>query len=84
MLNIPQEYGCDDMMYPGSIISGVNIQFKGFNKVSPIPKLYNTEQSSFTTIPKTKHILNMFNEYKIFLKKSEVSVLKILLIFIQN
>ncbi|XP_008186509.2 breast cancer type 2 susceptibility protein-like [Acyrthosiphon pisum] len=66
-----KEYGYDDMMYPGSIISGINIQFKGFNQISPIPKLYNTEQSLFTTIPKTEYILNIFNDYKIFMKKHE-------------
>ncbi|XP_060865003.1 breast cancer type 2 susceptibility protein-like isoform X2 [Metopolophium dirhodum] len=66
-----KEYGYDDMMYPGSIISGINIQFKGFNQISPIPKLYNTEQSLFTTIPKTEYILNIFNDYKMFMKKHE-------------
>jgi len=66
-------------MYPGNIISGINIQFKGFNKISSIPKLYNTELSSFTTIPKTKHLLNIFDEYKMFLKKSEVSSLVIIM-----
>ncbi|XP_022167413.1 uncharacterized protein LOC111031675 isoform X1 [Myzus persicae] len=66
-----KEYGYDDMMYPGSIISGINIQFKGFNQISPIPKLYNTEQSLFTTIPKTEYILNIFDDYKMFMKKPE-------------
>jgi len=64
------------MMYPGSIISGINIQFKGFNQISPIPKLYNTEQSSFTAIPRTEYILNIFHDYKIFMKKPEVSGLR--------
>lgn len=64
------------MMYPGSIISGINIQFKGFNQISPIPKLYNTEQSLFTTIPKTEYILNIFDDYKMFMKKPEVSGLR--------
>jgi len=65
-------------MYPGNIISGVNIQFRGFNKISSIPMLYNTELSSFTTIPRTKHLLNMFDEYKKFLKKLEVRGLEII------
>jgi len=63
-------------MYPGSIISGINIQFKGFNQTSTIPKLYNTEQSLFTTIPKTEYILNIFDDYKMFMKKPEVSGLR--------
>ncbi|XP_015365877.1 PREDICTED: breast cancer type 2 susceptibility protein-like [Diuraphis noxia] len=66
-----KEYGYDDMMYPGSIISGINIQFKGFDQISPIPKLYNTEQSLFSTIPKAEYILNIFNDYKMFMKKPE-------------
>ncbi|XP_026814002.1 breast cancer type 2 susceptibility protein-like isoform X2 [Rhopalosiphum maidis] len=66
-----KEYGYDDMMYPGSIISGVNIQFKGFNNLSSMPKLYNTEQSLFTTNPKTDYILKKFDEYKMFMKKPE-------------
>uniref|UniRef100_A0A2S2NE36 Breast cancer type 2 susceptibility n=2 Tax=Schizaphis graminum TaxID=13262 RepID=A0A2S2NE36_SCHGA len=66
-----KEYGYDDMMYPGSIISGVNIQFKGFNNLSSIPKLYNTEQSLFTKNPKTDYILKKFDEYKMFMKKPE-------------
>lgn len=64
------------MMFPGSIISGVNIQFKGFNQISSMPKLYNTEQSIFTTIPKTEHILKIFDDYKMFMKKPEVSGLR--------
>lgn len=63
------------MMYPGNIILGVNIQFRGFNQISSIPKLYNNEQSLFSTMPKTEHHLNIFNEFKMFLKKSEVSTL---------
>ncbi|KAF0756440.1 breast cancer type 2 susceptibility protein isoform X2, partial [Aphis craccivora] len=66
-----KEYGYDDMMYPGSILSGVNIQFKGFNPISSIPKLYTTEQSLFTTNPKTDYILNIFNDYKMFIKMPE-------------
>jgi len=69
-------------MYPGNIISGINIQFRGFNKISSIPILYNTELSSFTTIPKTKHLLNIFDEYKQFLKKIEVSGLEIIIMSI--
>lgn len=60
------------MVYPGSILSGVNIQFKGFNPISSIPKLYTTEQSLFTTNPKTDYILNIFNDYKMFMKMPEV------------
>lgn len=61
-------------MCPGNIIFAVNLQFKGFNQISPVPKLYNSELSSFTTIPKNEHLINIFNDYKIFLQKSEVSV----------
>lgn len=61
------------MMYPGSIIAGINVQFTGFNKISPIPKLVNTDQSLFTTIPKAEYILNIFDDYKMFMKKHEVS-----------
>lgn len=68
------------MMHPGNIISGTNIQFKGFNPTSSIPKMYNTELSSFTTIPKTEYLLNIFDDYKIFMKKFEVSYLKIILL----
>lgn len=75
MLYISQEYGCYDLMSPGNIIFAANIQFKGFNPRTSIPKLYNTEQSSFTAIPKADHILKIFNNYKIFMKKSEVSFL---------
>jgi len=63
-------------MYPGSIISGVNIQFKGYNQISSMPKLYNTEQSLFTTIPKAEYILKIFNDYKMFMKNPEVSSLR--------
>ncbi|XP_050067010.1 breast cancer type 2 susceptibility protein-like isoform X36 [Aphis gossypii] len=66
-----KEYGYDDMIYPGSILSGINIQFKGFNPMSSIPKLYTTEQSLFTTNPKTDYILNIFNDYKMFIKMPE-------------
>ncbi|XP_025200949.1 breast cancer type 2 susceptibility protein homolog isoform X2 [Melanaphis sacchari] len=66
-----KDYGYDDMMHPGSIISGINIKFKGFNHLSSMPKLYNTEQSLFTTNPKTDYILNIFDDYKIFMKKPE-------------
>lgn len=72
-LYISQEYGCDDLMSPGNVIFAANIQFKGFNPVSSVLKLYNTDQSSFTTIPKAEHILKIFNDYKTFMKKSEVS-----------
>lgn len=61
------------MMYPGNIILGVNIQFKGFNQSFSIPKLYNTEYSSFTTVPKTEYIFKLFEDYKIFMKNLEVS-----------
>lgn len=70
------------MMYPGNIISGTNIQFKGFNPISSIPKMYYTELSSFTTMPKTEHLLNIFDDYKMFMKKSEVSYLRIILKFL--
>lgn len=60
-------------MYPGSIISGINVLFRGFNQVSSIPKLYATELSSFTTIPKTEHLLKLFDDYNSFTKKPEVS-----------
>lgn len=71
------------MMCPGNIILAVNLQFKGFNQISSVPKLYNSELSSFTTIPKNKHFINIFNDYKIFLQKSEVSVeLKLLNVII--
>lgn len=70
------------MMYPGSIISGINIQFKGFNQISPIPKLYNTEQSLFTTIPKTEYILNVFDDYKMFMKNHEVSGLRTIIYYL--
>lgn len=60
-------------MYPGSIISGVNILFRSCKQVSFIPKLYATELSSFTTIPKAEHLVKMFDEYNVFIKKSEVS-----------
>lgn len=62
------------MMCPGNIILAVNLQFKGFNQISSVLKLYNSELSSFTTIPKNEHLINIFNDYKIFLQKSEVSV----------
>jgi len=68
-------------MYPGSIISGVNIQFKGFNNLSSIPKLYNTEQSLFTTNPKTDYILKKFDEYKMFMKKPEVSSIRYIIFY---
>jgi len=70
------------MIYPGSIISGINIRFTGFIKQSPIPKLYNTEQSVITTSPKPEYILNTFDDYKMFMKKHEVSGLRILLIIL--
>lgn len=63
------------MMCPGSIVSGVNIQFRGFNKLSPVPKLYSTEHSLFTSNPKTENHLNMYNDYKLFLERPEVSCL---------
>jgi len=72
------------MMYPGSIISGINIQFKGFDQISPIPKLYNTEQSLFTTIPKAEYIFNIFNDYKMFMKKPEVSILRNIIVYYFN
>lgn len=62
------------MMYPGHIISGINIQFRGFDKKS-VPKLYSTEQTSFTSIPKSEYLINVFNDYNIFMNKPEVSVL---------
>lgn len=67
------------MMYPGNIISGVNIQFRGFDKKSTVPMLYTTEHTSFTSIPKSEYLINVFNNYKMFMNKPEVSVL--LLIF---
>jgi len=72
------------MMYPGSIISGINIQFKGFNQISSIPKLYNTEQSLFTTVPKTEYILNIFDDYKMFMKKHEVSGLRNIIYYLMT
>lgn len=64
----------------GNIILGMNVQFRGFNKSneSSIPKLYNIELSSFTTIPKTEVLLNIFSDYKIFMNNSEVSCLRII------
>lgn len=59
------------MMYPGSVVLGINLHFRGFNQMS-VPKLYNSELSSFTTIPKTEHLVNIFADYKAFMKKSEV------------
>lgn len=61
------------MMYPGSIILGVNIQFKGFDQTSSLPKLYNTEHSSYSTNPKTEYIFKLFEDYKIFMNNLEVS-----------
>lgn len=63
------------MMYPGHIISGINIQFRGFDKKLSIPKLYTIEHTSFTSIPKSEYLINAFNDYKMFLNKPEVSVL---------
>lgn len=60
------------MMYPGSLILGINLHFRGFNQISSVPKLFNSELSSFTTIPKTEHLVNIFADYKAFMKKSEV------------
>lgn len=71
-------------MYPGSIISGVNVQFRGFNKISSVPKLFNTELSSFTTFPRAKHLLNVFDEYKTFLKRPEVSGIEIVIMSINS
>lgn len=63
------------MMCPGHIISGINIQFRGFDKKSSMPKLYTTEQTSFTSVPRSEYLINVFNDYKMFMNKPEVSVL---------
>lgn len=60
------------MMYPGNLILGINLQFRGLNQTSSVPKLYNSDLSSFTTIPKTEHLVNIFANYKTFLKNSQV------------
>lgn len=60
----------------------MNIQFRGFNTFSnelSVPKLYNTELSSFTTIPRTELLLDIFNDYKMFMNNSEVSNLKMII-----
>lgn len=68
------------MMYSGNIISGINVQFKGFDPILSIPKLYNTEFSSFTTVPKTEYTFKLFEDYKLFMKNLKVSGLKIRII----
>lgn len=70
------------MMYPGNIISGVNIQFRGFNKISSMPKLYTTEHTLFTSIPRSEYLINVVDDYKLFMNKSEVSVFIFLLVII--
>ncbi|XP_050425096.1 uncharacterized protein LOC126836099 isoform X3 [Adelges cooleyi] len=67
-----KEFGCDDkMLYPGSIISGMNLVFKGFHSNTPIPKVYVTELSLFTTVPKAEHLKQCSDDYIKFLKNSE-------------
>lgn len=60
----------------------MNVQFRRFNTFPnelSMPKLYCTELSSFTTIPRTELLIDIFNDYKMFMNNSEVSNLKIII-----
>ncbi|XP_050525126.1 breast cancer type 2 susceptibility protein-like isoform X2 [Daktulosphaira vitifoliae] len=69
--NSIKEFCCNEMLIPGTVLCGINLLLKNKEKKTFLPKLWVSELSSFSTLPKAEYLRIRVQEYKIFMNNHE-------------